>query len=116
MTTNEIKELRNEFKSDLIDLHEKTNTISNQISSLDGRLQGVLPNLATKDDITEKVTSHIDRHVKQFHDLKKTPKSLIPPPINKPDTKITLALIGIITTLVTSLSFLVKHVVEYLAK
>jgi len=50
-------------KSDIKELHSKTNQIAVNLASLSGELKGTLDHLATKSDIGEIVSEAIDRQV-----------------------------------------------------
>lgn len=87
-------------KEDIQDLQRRSDVLADKLSTIDGRLQGTLPHLATKADLGEAVTGAVKEHVQIRHvgiDKKKWG-----------------ALIGALTILVTALSALANKLIETL--
>ena len=85
--------------NDIQALREKTDTVSQKLSNLDGFLRGSLPHLATKTDLEEKINGAFERHVETKHG----------PTITK---KQWAAFIGALTVLAGALSALASKLIE----
>ncbi|NIV93782.1 hypothetical protein GWN42_13535 [candidate division KSB1 bacterium] len=100
---DDVDDLREEFRSDVRELHNKTNTISGQISNIDSKLEATLPFLATTTDVEKTMGNH----VKEFHGPK-SGRSTVPQRSGM-DPKLIAGLVGAATLLISALTAVINH-------
>ncbi len=105
--TDEIENLRDNFKEDVKELHKKTDSISGQVSSINSKLEATLPFLATTTDIEK----NMGNHIKEFHGPK-SGRSLPPQESKGIDPKLIAGLIGAATILISGLSALIQRMLS----
>lgn len=89
------------------DLHIKTNTISLDLAELTGELKGVLPHLATKEDLSTTINTAIGKHVSGYHKIKDKISTIPKAPMNGSlNNKVIGALVSAIVALVGLIVFL----------
>ena len=88
--------------SEIGDVHEKINRTNTEVSELNGYLRGVIPTLATREDMVTAVAEHAQncKKIRDSGTVKVETSS-------KVNTKVVLALASVITALVTVIGFLV---------
>lgn len=101
--------IRREIREDIRDLHIKTNRLATNVANLNGRLEVVLPRIATVEEIKSIINTAVDRHSKDC--WKKTPKSISVPPATQTDKKTIAGLIGAVSLLAAALSAVIEHLI-----
>jgi hypothetical protein len=101
-----------EFRTDIKDLHGKFNTIAEKLATIDGRLRGTLPFLATKSDLE----NHISDHVSKYHSRKTPPKSIVPVKGDTLDKRVMIALLAIVGIFGASFQKLLDVIISFLQK
>jgi hypothetical protein len=102
--------MRRELREDIRDLHQKTNRIETNVANLNGRLEVVLPRIATVPEIEKIINDAVDRHSREC--WKRTPKSISIPPTTQTDKKTIAGLIGVVSILAAALSAVIDKIVD----
>lgn len=95
-------------KDDIKELYAKTNAISTSFAELNGELKGVLPHLATKEDLSNTINTTMGKHVSGYHKVKDKISVMPKAPDNNNSLNIKLigSLIGAIVALTGAVVFL----------
>jgi hypothetical protein len=115
-----------DLKSDIRELHSKTNSISERLAALSGELSGTLKHLATKTDISEMktevgeiVSESIDKQAEkcsrtfQPRANSRAPAALAPSSPNPgPNNKIVIALTAGITAAISALTAVIYKLIQ----
>ena len=109
--TDQIENLRDDFRADVIALHSKSDSINKQLAEISGELKGTLPFLATKTDVEQ----NMSKHVKDYHGPKSgrsTPPQQAQQVAQESkgiDPKLIAGLIGAATLLISAISAVLQR-------